>query len=98
MLTAKWALRRFEKGKQHGLFTLGQCYWGAGRVSELSDSAIKLPAGKSKATALGLASRRGSSDIEPAQDRADTRQQFAQIEGLRQIVISTESETNLAEG
>ena len=40
----------------------------------LPDPAVKLPTGKSKATALGVASRRGSSDIEPAQNCADTRQ------------------------
>jgi hypothetical protein len=34
------------------------------------------------------------SNIEPPQDRADAREQFAQIEWLYQIIVSAEFEAN----
>ncbi len=77
MFAAKWALRRFEKGEQHGILALRQRDRCAGWVSELSDLAVKLPTGKSKAAAFGIAGRCDPSDVEPPQDGADARQQFA---------------------
>ncbi len=66
VLAAKRTLRCFEKGEQHCILTLGQCDRGAGRVGELPGLAVELPAGKSKAAALGIARRRRASDIEPS--------------------------------
>src|SRR5580704_15949769 len=94
MFATKWALRRFEKGEQHGILTLGQWDRCAGWVSELSDPSVKLPTGKSEPAAFGIAGRGGSSDVEPPQDGTDARQQFAQIEWFCQIVIRAELKTN----
>src|SRR5580765_1241775 len=94
MLATKWTLRRFEKGEQHGVLALGQGDWGAGWVSELPGSAVKLPPRKSKAATLGVACRCGSTHVEPPQDSADAREQLTQIEWLCQIIICAELETN----
>src|SRR5262245_20240980 len=66
VLTAKWALRCIEKGKQQCVLPLGQGYRSAGWVGELPGLPVELPAGKSKTTALGFARRSGASFLEPA--------------------------------
>ena len=93
VFSAKRTLRGFEEGDQRRVFALGQRYWGADRVNELPGPAIELPAGKSKAATLWIARRRFS-NIEPPQDRANPREQFAQVERLGQIVVGAEFQTN----
>src|SRR5262245_22442565 len=66
VLTAKWPLRCVEKGKQQCVLALGQGYRTAVWVGELPGLPVELPAGKSKATALGFARRRGTSYLEPS--------------------------------
>ena len=66
VLAAEWALRRIEKGKQQCVLALGQGYWSAVWVRELPCLLVELPAGKSKATALGIARRSGASYLEPS--------------------------------
>ena len=66
VLTAKWALGRIEKGKQQCVLALGQDYRSAVWVGELPGLSVELPAGKSKATALGFARRSGASYLEPS--------------------------------
>jgi hypothetical protein len=94
VLAAERALRRIEEREQQGVLTFSQRHWSAGGVGELPGLEVELPAAKSKAAAFGIARRRGASDIEPAQYGADTREQFAQIERLRQIIISAKFKPN----
>jgi len=94
VLSAKRTLRGFEECDQQRIFTPGQRYRTAGRVDEPPGPAVELPAGKSKAATSWIAHRRGSSDIEPPQDRANPREQFAQVEWLGQIIIGAELKTN----
>src|SRR5262245_8108412 len=94
VLATERPLRRIEKGDQQGVLAFGQCYGSAGRVGEPPSLAVELPAAKSKAAALGIESRRGTSHIETSQYRADTREQFAQIEWLSQIIVGTEFKSN----
>jgi hypothetical protein len=94
VLSAKRTLRGFEECDEHRVFTLSQGYWTAGRVDEPSGPAVELPAGKSKAASSWIAHRRDSSDIKPPQDGANPREQFAQVERLRQIIIGAKLKTN----
>src|SRR5262245_25891621 len=66
VLPAERALRRIEKGEQQAVLAFGQCYRSAGRVGEPPSLAVELPAAKSKAGPLGIARRRGASDVEPS--------------------------------
>ena len=52
---AQRTLRGFEEGEQHRVLAFGQRDRDSGRVSQLASTAIKLPAGKSKSSALGIA-------------------------------------------
>src|SRR5262245_30245179 len=90
LLTAKWALRCIEKGKQQCVLSLGQGYRSAVWVGELPGLPVELPAGKSKTTALGFGRWSGASFLEPSQYRTHAREQFAQNERLRQIVVGSE--------
>src|SRR5207245_1815016 len=74
VFSAKRTLRGFEEGEQHRVLAFGQRYRCAGRVGQLADTAIKLPAGKSKSSAFRIASRRRPADIEPSQNRTDARE------------------------
>src|SRR5262249_41802467 len=65
-------------------------YGGAVWVGELPGLPVELPAGKSKTTALGFGRWSGASFLEPSQYRTHAREQFAQIERLRQIVVGSE--------
>ena len=66
LLTAKWALRRIEKGKQQGVLALGQGHGSAVWVGELPGPSVELPAGKLKAATLGIARWSGASFLEPS--------------------------------
>ena len=90
VLTAKWAPRRIEKGKQQCILAPGQGYGSAVWVSELPGLSVELPAGKLKAATLGVARRSGASLFEPSQHRAHAREQFTQIERFGQIIVGAE--------
>src|SRR5512135_673938 len=47
VLATQRTLRRFEKGKQHGILAFGQRDRYARRVGKLSNSTVELPTGKS---------------------------------------------------
>src|SRR5262245_34671531 len=89
VLPAERALRRLEKGDQQRVLAFGQCYRSAGRVGKSPGLAVELPTAESKAARLGIASRRDTPGIKPSQYRPDTREQFAQIERLGQIIVGT---------
>jgi hypothetical protein len=94
MIATKRPQWRFEKGEQHCILTVRQCDLCAGRVGESAALTVELPAQKSKAATLAIARRRHASDIEPSQHRADAREQLAQIEWFRQIIVGTEFQPN----
>src|SRR5262245_1868686 len=96
VLPAERALRRIEKGDQQGVLAFGQSDRSADWVGQPPSPAVELPAAKSKPAPLGIARRRGASDIEPSQYRTDTREQFAQIEWLRQIIVGAKLEPDYA--
>src|SRR5215831_18903164 len=83
-------LRRLEKGKQQCVLALGQDYRSAVWVSELPGLSVELPPGKSKATALAIPPRSDTSFRVPSQHRAHTREQFAEVEWLRQVIVGSE--------
>src|SRR5262245_5259176 len=66
VLPAERALRRLEKGDQQGILAFGQCYRSIDRGGEPPSLAVELPAAKSKTAPPGIASRRGTSAIEPS--------------------------------
>src|SRR5262245_22369446 len=64
VVAAERALRRIEKGEQQGVLAFCQCHRSVSGVREPPGFAVELPAAKSKAAPLGIARRRGASDIE----------------------------------
>ena len=90
VLPAERAPRRIEKGDQQGVLAFGQCYRSAGRVGKPPSLAVELPAAKSKRPCSG--SRAGAARPISNRRDTDTREQFAQIERLGQIIVGAELE------
>ena len=55
---------------------------------------IELPAGEPEATTVAVAPRSGTSAVEAPHHGAHAREQFAQVEGFRQIVVGAEFQSD----
>src|SRR5271165_1775798 len=94
VLPSEGALRRLEKRDEQREFAFGQRRHSAFRIGEPPRPLIELPAGKPEAAAVALARRRRTSAVEPSEHGAHPRQQFAQVEGFRQVVVSAKLQSD----
>src|SRR5690242_15081984 len=87
VLAAEGPLGCVQKGGQQSIFAFGQSNFGPVGVAETPSAPLQLPAAELAPAALRIAARHRPPGFLPSQHGADARQEFAQAERLRDIVV-----------
>ena len=89
-------LGRIEEGDEQRIFALCQADQLAPRIGQAPAAPVEQPAAEPAAALLGVARRRGVSDLAPPQHRPDPRQELPQSERLGDVVVGAEFQSDNA--
>src|SRR5947209_6103402 len=87
VLAAEGPLGCVEKGGQQSIFAFGQSNFGPVGVGQTPSPPLQLPAAELAPASLRIAAGHRASGLLPSQHGADARQEFAEAERLRDIVV-----------